>query len=182
MVPAVARATPTPTIEALAVRAQRGERGCYDEIVRRLEPRLRQFLLQRVGEAADADDLVQETFVRALDNLSRYDPAYRFSTWLFAIAGNLAVSHHRRRRDGTGEVDALSDGRDAAADAARRDEGARLWRRAHEVLHPSQYAALYMRYADDLSIGEIAKRTGRSAVHVRVSLYRARRRLAREVE
>lgn len=188
-----------PTIEALALRAQHGEAECFDEIARRIQPRLRSFLLTRVGPGDGSgtkddvvDDLVQETFVKALTNLPRYDSRYRFSTWLFTIASNLAVSHHRAKRYHKRDVD-IADGAASSAVAARgpasdpathlaeRQAGARLWQRASEVLKPSQYKALWLRYGEDLTVKEIAGRTGYTAIHVRVLLYRARRRLAQEV-
>ena len=169
-----------PSIEDLAVRARSGEPECFDEIVRRLRPKLRRFLAGRVGAEADADDLVQETFVKALDNLERYDPSYRFSTWLFTIGANLAVSHHRRRRP-VSSVDAEhSDSGDAETEIIDRDAGAHLWRRARAVLKPACYEVLWLRYGEDLEPAEIARRTGRTAIHIRVLLYRARRRLAQE--
>lgn len=179
-------------IETLASRAQGGEAGCFDEIVRRIQPRLRSFLLSRVTADQDVDDLVQETFVKAMANLSRYDSRYRFSTWLFTIASNLAVSQHRARRRHGEYVDDVHGGRaadddqaglsiaDPAVAIADRQRGAELWRRAHEVLKPAHYRVLWLRYGEDLSVKEIAARTGNSAIHIRVLLYRVRRRLARD--
>ena len=182
--------TTSISIETLASRAQGGEAECFDEIVRRIQPRLRAFLLSRAASDQDVDDLVQETFVKALANLSRYDSRYRFSTWLFTIAANLAVSQHRSRRRhgeyvdhvhgaGDGEREGLSVADPAGAIADHR-RGAELWRRAHEVLKPAHYQVLWLRYAQDLSVKEIAAQTGNSAIHIRVLLYRARRRLARD--
>ncbi|MCG8416645.1 MAG: sigma-70 family RNA polymerase sigma factor [Proteobacteria bacterium] len=172
----------SPTIEALALRARDGEVECFDEIVRRIQPRLRGFLLTRANAADDVDDLVQETFIKALANLSRYDSRYRFSTWLFTIASNLAVSHHRAQRRSAGNVEVVAGpDEDPSATMADRDAGARLWYRARAVLKPAQYNVLWLRYGQDLTVKEIAKRTGQTAIHVRVLLYRARRRLAQEI-
>lgn len=170
-----------PTIEALALRAQQGERDCFDEIVRRIRPRLHAFLIKRVGTPEDADDLVQETLVRALANLARYDSGYRFSTWLYTIASNLAASHHRSKRHASDKVDVIPAAVDTASSIAERDAGTRLWQRAHKVLPPAHYAVLWLRYAQDFSVKEIAAQTGRTSIHVRVLLYRARRSLATEV-
>lgn len=184
MTSALAIIEPALSIEDLAVRAQAGELECFDEIVKRLRPRLRRFLAGRVGTEADADDLVQETFVKALDNLERYDSTYRFSTWLFTIGANLAASHHRSQRSrATAAVAAarLDERDDTEAAIIEHDAGAHLWRRAEEVLKPAHYQVLWLRYGEDLEPAEIARRTGRTAIHIRVLLYRARRRLAQEV-
>lgn len=173
------RPEPELSIEALALRAQAGEPGCFDELVRRMQPRLRRFLAGRVGSDADADDLVQETFVKALDNLERYDSSYRFSTWLFTIGSNLAASHRRSLRKLSTRASVAAEV-NPEAEIIDRDAGARLWERAEALLKPAHYRVLFLRYAEDLDIGEIARRTGRTAISVRVTLYRARRRLAQE--
>ena len=87
--------------EELAVRARDGSRVSFDELVVRYRPRLVAFLARRLADAADAEDVAQETFVRVYDHLDRYDPARPFSTWLFAIGKNVAANHAiaRTRRD-----------------------------------------------------------------------------------
>ena len=171
--------------EALAARAQRGDAKSWDELVRRMEPRVRGFLLKRVGTEADADDVLQETFIKAQKNLGRYDSTYRFSTWLFTIAGNLATSHFRAAKRhaavGGDRTEGLADSKTAAGSLADRDEGALLWKRASVLLKPKQYLTLWLRYGEDLEVDEIAQKIGASRVAVRVSLYRARRRLEAEL-
>ncbi len=172
------------TLEALALRAQQGDAKSFDELVRRMEPRVRGFLLPKLGSKADTDDLVQETFVKAHQNLGRYDSTYRFSTWLFTIANNLARSHFRQKRPhGCSHPDRVSSHSHLgeAASLAERDEGARLWRRASELLKPRQYLTLWLRYGEDLDVEEIAQKMGKSRVSIRVSLYRSRKRLVAEL-
>ncbi len=170
------------TLEALAIRAQQGDAKSFDELVRRMEPRVRGFLLPKLGSSADTDDLVQETFVKAHQNIARYDSTYRFSTWLFTIANNLARSHFRQKRAQGSHTNLTSNHSNLgeAASLAERDEGARLWRRASELLKPRQYLTLWLRYGEDLNVEEIAQKIGKSRVSVRVSLYRSRKRLAAE--
>lgn len=79
--------------EELAVRARAGSRVSFDELVVRLRPRLVAFLARRLPDAADAEDVAQETFLRAFDHLERYDPARPFATWLFTIGKNVAANH-----------------------------------------------------------------------------------------
>ena len=54
-----------------------------------------------VGNRDDALDLSQEIFVKVFQALDRYNPEYKFSTWLFRIAGNAAIDHLRKRRPRT---------------------------------------------------------------------------------
>jgi RNA polymerase sigma-70 factor (ECF subfamily) len=75
-----------------------GDEEAYGIIVRRYQRRLAAFLSQLVGDMELARELSQEAFVRAWSALERFDPRYRFSTWLFRIAHNLGIDHLRRRR------------------------------------------------------------------------------------
>lgn len=169
------------TAEELAVLAKRDHVAAYEELVRRFESRLFNFLLRRVGHRALAQDLTQEAFVRAWERIESYDPTWRFSTWLFTIATRLAVSEHRRRRP-TGYIDeadmaaAASESRDQLEHDQR--DGARLWSLAREALCEEAHTAIWLRYAEDMSIGEIARVMGRTQVGVRVTLFRARQTLA----
>ncbi len=73
-----------------------------------LLPRLRRFALSLARNAADADDLVQEACVKAMDNAARWDPAQGLDRWMFRILRNQWISEVRKRqvRTGTGQVDA----------------------------------------------------------------------------
>ena len=171
---------PTAAISAeeLAVRARDGSRISFDELVVRYRPQLVAFLARRLGDTADAEDVAQETFLRAYDHLDGYDPARPFSTWLFAIGKNVAANHAiaRTRRDVREH--------DTRPAEARADDGAAagdLWQRAAQVLRPGPYRVLWLRYAQGMTVGEIARELGRSSVAIKVMLFRARRRLLQEV-
>jgi RNA polymerase sigma-70 factor (ECF subfamily) len=170
---------PTPaaiSAEELAVRARAGNRRSFDELVVRYRPGLVAFLARRLRDAADAEDVAQETFLRAYDHLAGYDPGRPFATWLFAIGKNVAANHAvalaRREARRLGGVDTAS-----ADDAAARD----VWQRAATVLSPGAYRVLWLRYAQGLTVGEIAGELRRSSVAIKVMLFRARRRLLEEV-
>lgn len=167
--------------EELAVRARDGSRGSFDELVVRHRPRLVAFLARRLADAADAEDVAQETFLRAFDHLDRYDPGRPFSTWLFAIGKNVAANHAiaRSRRDARHHQGRPVEG--AVSDEAPASEASDLWQRAAAVLSPAAYRILWLRYAQGLTVREIATQLDRSSVAVKVTLFRARRRLLQEV-
>ncbi len=75
-----------------------GDEEAFGILVRRYQRRLAAFLSQLVGDIELARELSQEAFVRAWSALERFDPKYRFSTWLFRIAHNLGIDQLRRRR------------------------------------------------------------------------------------
>lgn len=166
--------------EAIAQRAQRGGPGAsllFEELVRRYEARLYNFLARRAGREA-AEDLTQETFVRAWERLDSYNAAWRFSTWLFTIGSRLAITRHRRSRPTSGPA-ALDTAPTPARDNAREMElGARLWTLAGAHLSDDQQTALWLRYVEDMAIADIARVMEKSDVGVRVCLFRARHALA----
>jgi len=164
--------------EELAVRARDGSRVSFDELVVRYRPRLVAFLARRLADAADAEDVAQETFVRAYDHLDRYDPARPFLTWLFAIGKNVAANHAiaRTRRDAREQA-----GGPAAVAVDDASAASDLWQRAAAIFSPGTYQVLWLRYAQGLTVREIATELGRSSVAVKVMLFRARRRLLQEV-
>lgn len=180
--------TPPPTeqtCEDLACRARSGDEACYAELVRRYEQRLFNFLLRRTRHRVDAEDLTQETFLRAWQRLDRYDEQWRFSTWLFTIGARLAVNHHRAQRPVvTSDALAFRPGEylDPAASASFRELTGTLWELATRILSQDQQTALWLRYAESLSIREIAQVLGKSEVATRVMLFRARDAMAEQLE
>jgi RNA polymerase sigma factor (sigma-70 family) len=167
--------------EELARRVQGGSSACFAELVGRFEGRLFNFLLRRVPASADAEDLTQDTFVRAWQRIDTYDPSRRFSTWLFTIAARLASSHRRtfardsRRRAG---ANSAAEAPDPARHAGQREHSGRVWELVDEALNSDQRSAIWLRYVEDMPITEIARVLGKSSVAVRVALFRARRALA----
>ena len=84
--------------ERLVELSLEGNEDAFGILVQRYQRRLAAFLSQLVGDMELARELSQEAFVRAWSALERFDPKYRFSTWLFRIAHNLGIDQLRRRR------------------------------------------------------------------------------------
>jgi RNA polymerase sigma-70 factor (ECF subfamily) len=168
-------------VEDLVRRAQTGSSAAFGELVARYESPLFNFLLRRMASAEDAEEIAQDAFVRAWQKLDTYDPRWSFSTWLFTLARRLAATRTRSTRPSPKGHDAL-DGLSVHADPGRAltetEERANLWSIADRVLESDQRSALWLRYAEDLSVAEIAEVLGRSSVSVRVLLFRARGKLA----
>jgi RNA polymerase sigma-70 factor (ECF subfamily) len=78
-----------------------GEEDLFEVLVRRYQSRVLAHVARMVGNRDDALDLSQEIFLKVFGALDRYNPAYKFSTWLFRIAGNAAIDHLRKRRPRT---------------------------------------------------------------------------------
>lgn len=173
------------SVEDLASRAQGGDQACFDELARRLRAPLAAFLTRRLPSAADADDAVQETLLRAYRHLDRYDPSRRFSTWLFAIGKNVASNHRaaqRRRADleRRGSADAAITTAPAVAIDAVSGPSDEIWRTAERILGAEAYRALWLRYADEMSVRDVARALSRTVVSTKVMLFRARKKLLQE--
>ncbi len=168
--------------EELARRACAGSAGCFEEIVRRFQTPLVAFLSRRFPSRRDAEDILQETFVKAWQSLHRYDPHYAFRTWLYTIAYRLAVSHGRREPAGTialPEHASLDGNGSPPFEALEKEERrSQLWGKARELLSEEQYQALWLFYVDGLPAGDVARVLGRSWVSVKTMMHRARKRLA----
>ena len=81
----------------LAELAKAGDEDAFAELVRGRADSVVAFLRRMLGDTEDARDVAQLTFLRVWENLPRYDPTFAFSTWLFRIAGNLAIDAIRAR-------------------------------------------------------------------------------------
>lgn len=103
---------------ALITRAQKADVAAFNEIVARYKNKIYNYLLRMTGSQDDAEDLTQEVFVRMYTNIGAFRKEASLSTWLFRIAGNLAVDAFRRGKKERGVVMSLD-----APVAGADDEG-----------------------------------------------------------
>src|SRR6266542_3612517 len=80
--------------QELVSRVLAGEESLFSALVRRYQTRVVAHVARMVGSREDALDLAQEIFLKVYQALDRYNPEFKFSTWLFRIAGNAAIDHH----------------------------------------------------------------------------------------
>ena len=169
--------------EELAVASQSGDLASFEELVRRYENRIYAFVYQCCGNDADAREVTQDTFVRAFEAIGKFDAKRAFGPWLFAIARRKGIDSFRAKIPGDGEkMPERIDASDPAELAARREEARDLWQRASTKLPGSQFQSLWLRYAEEMDIGEIASVMGKSRTHIKVLLFRARQTLAEELK
>jgi RNA polymerase sigma-70 factor (ECF subfamily) len=162
--------------------AQHGSAAAQNTLVRTFTPRIYNYLLQLSRDSHDTEDLVQETFIKALRALSSCRSFDTFPSWLFTIARRTALNHFRSRRASEVLDPELPDpGADPAQNLEGVDRAASLWTLARG-LSDTLFEVLWLRYADDLSIEEIARVTHSPGVVVRVRLHRARVRLLKLVQ
>ncbi|HEU5050776.1 MAG TPA: sigma-70 family RNA polymerase sigma factor [Gemmatimonadales bacterium] len=91
------------TDQEVVALARAGAESAYRELIRRYERPIFSLVFRMVRDRELAEDLTQETFVKALNAIESYRPEFKFSSWIFKIANNAAIDHLRRR-----ELDTLS--------------------------------------------------------------------------
>ena len=171
------------TDNELVERARAGDARSYEQLVRRYERLVGRVLYSYAGRDAAVEDLVQETFLRAYDRLSTFNPEYRFKTWLLAIANNLGIDTLRRRRDVV-EFNPEVHGRVVRGPEAVATEAERAKSVQEAVMTlPETYSVpLVLRYAEGLTYAEIAEVLGITVPALKSRLFRARNMLAERLE
>jgi len=159
--------------------AQAGSVGAFTDLVHSYRERLLRFLLTRCANFADAEDALQDTLINAFRYIKTYDSRWRFSTWLYRIAIRNAA------RSRSGDVLPPGDLCDEESDPLRQcisdSEIENLWLSARRLLNDEVFAAMWLRYAEDMSIKDIAAVLDRSASWTKVNLMRGRRVLDEEM-
>jgi RNA polymerase sigma-70 factor (ECF subfamily) len=167
---------------ALIARIVAGESRGFGLLVDRYQRRLWWMCLRILGDPDEADEVVQEAFVRAWERLAQFDPAQRFYPWVFTIARNRCLNAIRRRR--TWGFVSLS-GADPPALAASEAAGARVEDRelggaleeCLETLPDDQREVFDLRHGEGFAYAEIAATLEISHGTVMSRLHRARRKM-----
>lgn len=172
------------TDEELALHAQAGSQRSFEELISRYRHRLFYFLRPKVGSDLDAEDMVQETFLKAYRCLERYDNKWKFSTWLYTAANRLAISYFRSKKNKPlmQELADVPSGTetDPLEQELLKEQRENLWVLASSF-HRQQYQSLWLRYVEEMSVKEIAVVLRKNPVTVRVMLHRARQKLAEKL-
>lgn len=174
----------------LAVAAAAGSADAFRVIVERHQGSVYRLVARMVRDPALAEDIAQETFLKAYRALPGYDPRWKLSSWLLKIAHNATIDYLRRQRLETTPLEAGADP-DAGSpldhladlsvlDADQRARGRALARDLQEALgdlDPSYRELLLLRFQEGLAYQEIAEVTGLPLGTVKVRLHRGRKRL-----
>lgn len=160
---------------ALIEAAKKGSTTAFSDLVRSHRDGLLRFLLTRTSSYADAEDALQDTLINAYRYLNSYDPRWRFSTWLYRIAINNAAKH---RSIETVELGDLSDAEsDPLLECIADSERSNLWMTARRLFNDEVYAAMWLRYVEDMSVKDISSVLERSVSWTKVNLLRGRKAL-----
>ena len=159
--------------------AQRGDRESFARLYEANVDKVYRYLMARMGQSADAEDITAEVFIKAMEKLSSYKPKdVPFVAWLIRIAHNLAVNHFKKnaRRKEIPLLDEHADS-DNPAETAMRSDTKRQVSRSLEELTELQRRVVHLRFGSGLSIQETAKTIKRSEGAVKNLQHKALRAL-----
>lgn len=161
-------------------RARGGDTGAFAEIYDLHSDQVYRYVLYRLREPADAEDVTSEVFTRAFANIHRYKwQGKSFLAWLYTIARN-AITDRRRRDRPMVDIEqawGLAAGGPTAHDRAVLGENVVALKAAITKLIDEQKAVLSMRFVEDLSSAQVAKRLGKNEGAIRALQFRALARL-----
>ena len=178
---------------AVVVRAQSGDGDAFRTLVERHSRSVFRLAYRMTGNEQDAEDVVQETFLRAFKQLNHYESRSSFSTWLYRIASNYSLDliRMRKRHDDKRENDS-EEGRsvlDTVAEPSPAQDrlvfGRQVQQRvsaAMDELSDLERSAFVLRHFEGLSIEEIGGMLGTSLNATKHSIFRAVQKLRRRLE
>jgi RNA polymerase sigma-70 factor (ECF subfamily) len=163
-------------------RALSGDQEAFAYLVGAYQTAVYNLTYRMLGDAAEAEDAAQETFLRAYTRLNTYDSRRKFPSWLLAIASHHCIDRLRQRRFAL-SLDELPPWRWLSSSSRPEEVVVRSEERdeVHQLLDqlpPHYRAAVILRYWHDLSYQEIAEATETTESAVKSTLHRARRMLA----
>ena len=157
-----------------------GDTDAFRVLVERHSQRVYALVAGIVGAGAEAEDLTQEVFIKAWTNLANFSHRSAFSTWLYRIAYNAALSSKRVHRGVFAEISerALAQVGEEVEEQFFTDADIALLESALLQLHPRHRAVVELHYRHSLSLAEVAEVVGTNENNVKVMIHRARRQLA----
>ncbi len=182
----------------VVVLAQRGREAAFRELIRRYERPVFSLIYRMVRDSTAAEDLAQDAFIKVLNHLDKYRPEFKFSSWLFKIANNVAIDHLRRRQidtvsmDGSphatsaAEIEAtsieLADQGESPLDALASRELGTAIEAAIGQLRPEYRNCIVLRHVEGRSYEEIAATLDLPLGTVKTYIHRARHQLREALE
>lgn len=165
-------------------RSKEGDDDAFTRLVEAYQVPVFNLCYRMLGDRIEAEDAAQETFLRAFQNLNRYDPNRRFATWLLSIASHHSIDRLRRRRFQVLSLEELLP-RQEKPDSAPGPEASLVMHQTSEAvrgllerLKPVDRSAIVLRYWYEMSYEEIAQTLSITIPSLKSRLHRARKELA----
>ena len=180
------------TDNELAVLARKRSSYYYDEITKRYQGKLFAYLYRLIGSREEAEDLLQNVFIKTLKNLDSFDAERKFSSWIYRIAHNEAVNHIKRKSlKRFVPWESVKASKDKLKISGRQEGADKIWERkelSSEVASainrlPFKYKQILdLRYYEDKSYEEISDILEKPINTVGTLISRAKKKLAEELK
>ncbi|MFF2886089.1 MULTISPECIES: RNA polymerase sigma factor SigW [unclassified Paenibacillus] len=178
----------------LARLALKGDQQAFAELVDLYQDKLYHMAYRMLNNRQEAEDVVQDTFLRVYKNLERFDETLKFSTWIYRIATNLCIDRLRKRKPTysldaeSQEYDGLdgysmipSDNRTPESELILSDTQ-RIIHQAMESLPPKYKSVMMLRYIQDLSLQEVGDILDMPVTTIKTRVHRGREFLRKKLE
>ena len=182
----------------VAALAKEGREPAFRELVRRYERPVFSLIFRMVRDRETAEDLAQDTFIKVLNNIDRYRPEFKLSSWLFKIANNVTIDHLRRRQlatvslDGSPHAATAAEAQATSLDVESRGQSALEAIESRELgsaielaigkLRPEYRSCILLRHVEGRSYEEIAATLDLPLGTVKTYIHRARHELREALE
>jgi RNA polymerase sigma-70 factor (ECF subfamily) len=178
----------------LAKLARGGDRAAFEELVQLFKDKIFHLAYRMLGNRQEAEDAVQETFLRVYLNLNRYDETQKFSTWIFRIGTNLCIDRLRKKKPNYSLDAELPEGEGGdwyamlASEEASPEEQVIVSETQQHIRHsieamPDKYkAVVVLRYLQDMSLQEIGEVLDMPVTTIKTRLHRGREFLRQQLE
>ena len=190
--------TPALTDAELVARAKGGDLGAFEALMTRYERRVYSLALRMLRQVEDAEDVTQQTFLSALENLAGFRGEASFATWLLRIASHAALKVIRKRKgletvsleeatepgdhsDAVPHPEYIADWRQSPEQLVELNETRRLLDEALDQLDEKHRLVFLLRDVEGLSVKETAEALGLTEANTKVRLLRARLQLREQL-
>lgn len=179
--------------QRLAKLASKGDRTAFEQLVELYKEKIYYLAFRMLGNRQEAEDIIQETFIRVYKNLHKYDQTQKFSTWIYRIATNLCIDRLRKRKASYSLDAEMSDG--DGLDGYDRIESQEITpekqllitetqtqiRDAIDKLPEKYKSVVVLRYLHDMSLQEISDILHMPITTIKTRIHRGREFLRRKL-
>lgn len=154
-----------------------GDINAFGQLVGKYKNKVFALTLRITNSQPDAEELAQDVFVKAYDSLKKFKGDAQFSTWLFRIAYNTAISYTRKRKIVKTELNENITANFTESASFEKEQQLQLLEKALLMLNEEDRGIVTLHYMQESSVKDIARITGLNESNVKVKLFRARKKL-----
>lgn len=159
-----------------------GNRNAYALLVDKYKDRVYSLALSIVRNRELAEEIAQDTFVKAYSSLKKFRKEAGFSTWIYRITYNTAVSETRKKKTKTYSIENMEQPDHEAEKKEEKEEQYKLLEKAVSALAPEEKLIITLYYFEEMKVEQISEITGLTVSNVKVKLYRIRQKLKETIK